>query len=218
MISWEAGRDQRSASDRLWTMVSAPGVRSRILATMADFSETVALARRFLKCSSFCRRCRRRLISLVRSLLPIATPFTQTAHRRSVRPWISSGNLPHHRPSRTATRQTASSITNAGERQRTASGTLAGVVSFGERGYTVGVARSVRGTIEGPHSVFDLQPNSPWLWEHVDALGRIQRLRSIDGVGRQTSQPPAQEHLRRIVNVIVDSREPEGPRRCTGLP
>ncbi len=52
---------------------SAPGVSPRIFCAMWDFSDTVALASRRLNCAIFFRRCRRRLISLRRSLA--ATTF-----------------------------------------------------------------------------------------------------------------------------------------------
>lgn len=51
-------------------ITSQPGVIFRSLSTRTDFSEIVAFFNFTLKCSIFFRRCRRRLISCFRSLIP----------------------------------------------------------------------------------------------------------------------------------------------------
>src|SRR5690349_13914164 len=58
------------SSDQRSMMVSAPGVRLRTFVAIMAFSEAVAFFSRLAILSSFSRRCRRRLISLPRSLIP----------------------------------------------------------------------------------------------------------------------------------------------------
>jgi len=61
-------RDQRFSKSQSFTIPRPPGVRLRTLSAIVARSETVAFSSRRASCPSFLRRCRRRLISLRRSL------------------------------------------------------------------------------------------------------------------------------------------------------
>ena len=66
----DAPRFYRTCRPKCSIISSAPGVILRSFSAMTPFSEVVAFLSRSLKCSSFLRRCRRRLISCLRSLIP----------------------------------------------------------------------------------------------------------------------------------------------------